>query len=65
MKNGDYYFHHKRDKGGWSPTIPKYIDTSRDFKIVADIKKESGILDYGYGIVFGREDSSNQNLFYA
>ena len=65
MKNGDYYFHHKRDKGGWSSTIPKYIDTSRDFKIVADIKKESGILDHGYGIVFGREDSSNQNLFYV
>lgn len=63
--NGDYFFEHKRVKGGWSSTIPKYIDTSRDFKIVADIKKESGILNNGYGIIFGRRDSDNQNLFFV
>lgn len=63
--NGNYYFDHKRSKGGWSSTIPKYIDTSRDFKIVADIKKESGILNNGYGIIFGRKDSNNQNLFFV
>ncbi|MEQ6124133.1 hypothetical protein AAON49_08045 [Pseudotenacibaculum sp. MALMAid0570] len=65
IKNGNYYFDHKRDKGGWSSTIVKYIDTSRDFKILADIKKESGIQNNGYGIVFGRKDSNNQNLFYV
>ncbi|MFY7670123.1 hypothetical protein ACOSP6_03450 [Tenacibaculum sp. MEBiC06402] len=63
--NGNYFFDHKRAKGGWSSTIPKYIDTSRDFKIVADIKKESGILNNGYGIIFGRKDSNNQNLFFV
>lgn len=65
IKNGNYYFDHKRDRGGWSSTIVKYIDTSRDFKILADIKKESGIQNNGYGIVFGRKDSQNQNLFFV
>lgn len=65
IRNGDYYFDHRRDNGGWSSTIIKYINTSRDFKIVADIKKISGIQNNGYGIVFGRKDSQNQNLFYV
>lgn len=65
VRNGNYYFDHKRAKGGWSSTIKKYIDTSRDFRILADIKKESGIQNNGYGIVFGRLDSNNQNLFYV
>ncbi|WP_439127338.1 hypothetical protein, partial [Polaribacter sp.] len=64
IKNGNYDFAHNRDKGGWSSTISKYINTDRDFKILADIKKISGIQNNGYGIIFGREDSSNQNLFY-
>lgn len=65
VNNGNYYFEHKRPTGGFSSTIVKYIDTSRDFKILADIKKESGIQNNGYGIVFGRKDSQNQNLFYV
>ena len=65
IRNGNYYFDHKRDKGGWSSTIKRYIDTSRDFKILADIKKESGIQNNGYGIIFARADSNNQNLFYV
>jgi len=65
VRNGNYYINHKRAKGGWSVTKDKYIDTSRDFKILADIKKESGILNNGYGIVFGRLDSNNQNLFFV
>ena len=64
IKNGDYFFDHKRESGGWSSTINKYINTSRDFKILADFKKISGIQNNGYGIVFGRKDSDNQNLFY-
>lgn len=65
INNGNYYFEHKRPTAGFSSTIAKYIDTSRDFKILADIKKESGILNNGYGIIFGRKDSKNQNLFYV
>ncbi len=65
IKDGDYFFDHKRASGGWSSTIKQYIDTSRDFKILADFKKISGIQNNGYGLVFGREDSNNQNLFYV
>lgn len=65
IRGGNYYFDHKRAKGGWSSTTTKYIDTSRDFKILADIKKETGILNNGYGIIFGRLNSDNQNLFYV
>ncbi len=64
ISGGNYYFDHKRPSGGWSSTISKYIDTSRDFKILADIKKVNGTLTNGYGIVFGRKDSQNQRLFY-
>lgn len=64
IKNGNYYFEYKRTSGGWTSSISKYIDTSRDFMILADIKKESGILNNGYGITFGRLDSENQNLFF-
>ncbi|MAD98416.1 MAG: hypothetical protein CMB99_13915 [Flavobacteriaceae bacterium] len=65
IRNGNYYFNHLRERGGWSSTITKYINTSRNFKIQADIKKESGILNNGYGIIFGRKDSNNQNMFYV
>ena len=64
IKDGDYFLNHKKASGGWSSTINKPIDTSRDFKILADFKKISGIQNNGYGLVFGREDSNNQNLFY-
>lgn len=65
IKNGNYYINHKRSTAGYTSTITKYIDTSRDFKILADFKKESGIQNHGYGLVFGRKDSNNQNLFYV
>ena len=65
ISGGNYYLEHKRKSGGWSSTIKKYIDTSRDFKILADFKKISGIQNNGYGLAFGREDSNNQNLFYV
>ncbi|CAL2091268.1 hypothetical protein [Tenacibaculum sp. 190524A05c] len=64
IKNGEYYIEHKKPKGGWSSTIVKPIDTSRDFKILADIKKETGTQYNGYGIIFGRKNKDNQNLFY-
>jgi len=64
ISNGDYIFDHKRASGGWSSTIEKKYDTSKDFRISAQLKKKSGITDNGYGIIFGRKDSNNQNLFY-
>lgn len=65
INNGDYNFEHKRKSGGWSTTISEYIDTSRDFKIEAQIKKISGTQYNGYGIIFAGKDNDNQNLFYV
>ena len=54
---------HKRESGGWSSTINQDINTSRNFKITAQIKKQSGILNNGYGLTFGKKDNNNQNHF--
>ncbi len=63
IKNSKYYFSHKRDKKGWSSTLNKFINTNRNFKIEAKIEKISGIKDNGFGLIWGREDASNQNQF--
>ena len=64
VNNGDYHFDHKREDGGWTSTIEKKINTSRDFRITAQIKKVSGINNNGFGLIFGRQDSDNQNEFF-
>jgi len=63
IENGNYYLKHKRDNSGWTSTIKKYIDTSRDFKILASFKHVSGVDNKGFGLIFGRNDSQNQNHF--
>ena len=55
IANGDYNFEHKRTSGGWNTSIEKYINTSKDFSITAQIKKVSGVNNNGYGIIFGRK----------
>ncbi|WP_298883835.1 caspase family protein [uncultured Polaribacter sp.] len=64
IRNGDYIFDHKRASGGWSSTLVNKINTSRNFKISAQIKKLAGIQNNGFGLIFGREDSKNQNMFF-
>lgn len=64
IKNGDYIFDHKRENGGWNSSITKKIDINKDFKILAQVKKISGINNNGFGIIFGRKDSDNQNEFF-
>lgn len=64
IKNGDYILEHKREKGGWNSTIKKKINTEKDFKITAQIKKVSGVSNFGYGLTFGRLDTNNQNEFF-
>ena len=64
VTNGDYIFNHKRNERGWNSTIDKYFDTSRNFSITAQIKKVSGVLNNGFGIIFGRKDNDNQNQFF-
>lgn len=64
VNNGDYIFDHKRESGGWSSSIEQKFDSSRDFKITAQIKKVSGIDNNGFGLIFGRLDNNNQNEFF-
>ncbi|WKD86545.1 hypothetical protein KCTC32516_01921 [Polaribacter huanghezhanensis] len=63
VRNGKYYFEHKRDSGGWSSTKVIDINTSKDFEIEAKFLKISGIKNNGYGFVFGRKDGNNQFVF--
>ena len=64
VTGGDYVFDHKRTSGGWSSTIIKEYDPSKDFRVSAQFKKKSGITNNGYGLVLGRKDGNNQNQFY-
>ncbi|SDW87499.1 Caspase domain-containing protein [Lutibacter oricola] len=63
LKNGKYYFEHKRKDGSWNTHKGISIDTSRDFKIESNIQKISGVQDNGYGIIFGRKDNDNEFVF--
>ncbi|MFY0604601.1 MAG: caspase family protein [Flavobacteriaceae bacterium] len=63
IENGDYIFEHKRTSNGWSSTKEIKIDTRRDFYILASFKKLSGIQANGYGLSFGRKDSSDEFNF--
>lgn len=64
IQSGDLIINHKKSSGGWAPTISKYIDTSRDFRITGRFNKMSGVQNNGYGLAFGRKDSQNQNQFF-
>ena len=63
VANGNLTINHKRTSGAWAPTIYKYINTSKDFSILARFKKVDGIQNNGYGIIFGQKDKSNRNRF--
>jgi hypothetical protein len=64
IASGDYIIDHKIASGGYSSTIAKQYDTSRNFRLSAQIKHVSGVQSNGYGIVFGRKDNSNQHQFF-
>jgi len=63
IQGGNYIMSHRRDNGGWSSTIYKYVDNSRNFRITGQFKKLSGIQNNGFGITFGKKDNDNQNHF--
>ena len=64
LNNGDYIFDHKRETGGWSSTIVKPIDKSRNFSITGQFKKISGIQNNGFGLLFGQKNNENRNRFF-
>lgn len=59
IKNGYYYFKHKRSSKGWTSTINKYFNEYNNWEIITRIKKVSGVDNYGFGLIWGREDSDN------
>ncbi len=63
IRNGKYYFNHKRDSRGWTSTKVIKIDDKKDFEIESKFLKIDGISDNGYGVVFGRKDAQNQFIF--
>ena len=61
--NGIYNFEHKNTTGGWSTTLENTIDQTKNFEITTEIKKISGVENYGFGLAWGRSDSNNQFNF--
>lgn len=61
---GKYYFEHKKETGGWTSTTDFPFDATRDFRIETKILKVDGVIDYGYGIIWGRKDGDDQNRFF-
>ena len=59
ISNSLFNFEHKKASSGWSINIPATIDTSRDFEIVTNIKKISGVTNYSYGFMWGKEGDNS------
>lgn len=57
--NGKYYLEHKLEKGGYSSTFARSIDTQKDFEIVTKIDKISGVTGTSYGLVWGRSSGNS------
>lgn len=56
VRDGFYYFEHKQLQGSWLTTQNITIDTKRDYKIEAAIKKISGVKNSGYGLDWGTDN---------
>jgi len=63
ISSGRYNFEHKNTSGGWSSTLKSNIDQTKNFEISAEIKKVTGVSNYGYGLTWGRRDSNNQFIY--
>ena len=63
IKDGHYFFEHKRTENSWVSYKLIPIETNRDFKIESYIRKEGGVQNSGYGLVFGRENNDNEYEF--
>ena len=64
VKNGKYYFEHKRDNKSWNVTTRDInLDTSKDFEIETSLQKISGTKSYAFGLMFGTENADNTFQF--
>lgn len=65
VRNGHYYFSHKRDTNAWLTWTNSKININQfqDFYIQSNIRKVSGVDNYGYGIAWGLKDANNNYYF--
>ncbi len=64
IRDGYYYFEHKQPTKSYNSYQTIEIDQSKDFVIETKIKKISGIQNNGFGLLWGRNDNSDQFEFY-
>ncbi len=60
---GKYIFDHVRESGAYGSWSPIDIENYGDFVIETSITKESGIQNYGYGLLWGKKDWDNYYRF--
>lgn len=63
IKNGQYYFTHKRSRGAWTTCNFLNLDDSTDFSIEAKIKTIKGVPLWTFGLVWGRDNNGNSYEF--
>ena len=63
VDNGKYFFSHKRNYRYYLTWYPIMLYESDDFAIESHMKKQDGVNDHGYGIIWGAEDAKNYYAF--
>lgn len=63
VSNGKYHFEHLKKDGAYGTWRNLRIETYADFMIETAITKESGIQNYGYGLLWGKKDWDNYHRF--
>ncbi|MFW5733817.1 MAG: PEGA domain-containing protein [Oceanidesulfovibrio sp.] len=53
VQSGHYHIAHKDDAQGWIAWNKAPFDPEIDFAVEATFKKVDGVLDYGYGLIWG------------
>ncbi|MFH2096221.1 MAG: hypothetical protein ABIJ16_10990, partial [Bacteroidota bacterium] len=59
ISDGHYLISHKRESGSWYFWNGFNVDENKDFTIIAKIQQTDGIIDNGYGLVWGSKNVDN------
>lgn len=59
IRNGVYYVSHKNAEGGWNFWKSVFMEPDKDFVIESKITQVSGIINNGYGIIWGAQNVNN------
>ena len=63
IQNGKYVISKKTESGSWFFYKKVYTEYDKDFRIEIEATQTSGIVNHGYGLIFGAEDVNNSNFF--